>query len=123
MANSIYNFVMAINISTHESVKSYSYLNVFNEKNINTFDILTFKQIRTDENKLCQIKKTFTGGSKCTPKKVNECGKKICVRLVKIIHDRMVEGYISVALHQDNFCPVWSFFTKHFGRKETPKCK
>ena len=57
MVNSIYNFVMAINISTHESVKNYSYLNVFNEKNINTSDILTFKQMRTDENKLCQIKK------------------------------------------------------------------
>ena len=59
MVNSIYNFVMAINISTHESVKNYSYLNVFNEKNINTSDILTFKQMRTDENKLCQIKKSL----------------------------------------------------------------
>ena len=57
MVNSIYNFVMAINISTHESVKNYSYLNVLNEKNINSSDILTFKQMRTDENKLCQIKK------------------------------------------------------------------
>ena len=30
---------------------------IYNEKNINTSDILTFKQMRTDENKLCQIKK------------------------------------------------------------------
>ena len=59
MANSIYNFVMAINISTHKSIKNYSYLNVFNKKNINTSDILTFKQMRTDENKLCQIQKSL----------------------------------------------------------------
>ena len=28
-------------------LKSYSYDNVFNKKNINTFDVLTFMQMRT----------------------------------------------------------------------------
>ena len=45
MANSINNFVMAINISIDDSVKNYSCHNVFNEKNVNTFDVLTFIQI------------------------------------------------------------------------------
>ena len=42
---------MAINISIHDSVKNYSCDNVFNEKIINTFDVLKFIQMRTDKNK------------------------------------------------------------------------
>ena len=34
-----------------DSFKNQSCDNVFNEKNINTFDVLTFIQMRTDENK------------------------------------------------------------------------
>ena len=43
--------MMVINISIHDSVKNYSCHNAFNEKNINTFDVVTFIQMRTDENK------------------------------------------------------------------------
>ena len=59
MANSIRNFVMAINITIDDSVKNYSCHNVFNEKNISTFDVLTFIQMRADENKFWQIKRSL----------------------------------------------------------------
>ena len=59
MANSIYNFIMVINIDINDSVKNYSCHNVFNKKNTNTFDVLTFIQMRTDENKFCQIKRSL----------------------------------------------------------------
>ena len=42
---------MVINITIHDLVKNYSCRNVFNKKNINTFDVLTFIQMRTDEIK------------------------------------------------------------------------
>ena len=51
------NIVMATNISInktlsiHDWVKNYSCENVFNEKIINTFDVLACMQMRPDENK------------------------------------------------------------------------
>ena len=69
---------MVINISIHDSVENYSCHNVFNKNNINTFDVLTFTQMHTDENKFSQI-----GRSKFTHKKESKCDKKICARLVK----------------------------------------
>ena len=42
---------MVINISIHDWVKNYSCHNAFNKKNINAFDVLTFMQMHTDENK------------------------------------------------------------------------
>ena len=59
MANSIYNFIIVINIDINDSVKNYSCHNVFNKKNTNTFDVLTFIQMRTDENKFWQIKRSL----------------------------------------------------------------
>ena len=59
MANSIYNFIMVISIDINDSVKNYSCRNVFNKKNTNTFDVLTFIQMRTDENKFWQIKRSL----------------------------------------------------------------
>ena len=59
MANSIYNFIMVINIDINDSVKNYSSHNVFNKKNTNTFDVLTFIQMRTNENKFRQIKRSL----------------------------------------------------------------
>ena len=55
MRNSIHNFVvMVINIgidktfSIHDSVKKIIHVTTFSTKNINTFDVLTFIQMRTD---------------------------------------------------------------------------
>ena len=62
---------MVINISIHDSIENYSCHNVFNKNNINTFDVLTFTQMHTDENKFSQI-----GRSKSTHKKVSKCDKK-----------------------------------------------
>ena len=38
-------------LSIHDWVKNYSCENVFNEKIINTFDVLACMQMRPDENK------------------------------------------------------------------------
>ena len=38
-------------------LKNYLCHNVFNKKNINTFDVLTFIQVHTDENKFLQIRR------------------------------------------------------------------
>ena len=38
-------------------LKNYLCHNIFNKKNINTFDVLTFIQVRMDENKFLQIRK------------------------------------------------------------------
>ena len=50
---------MVINIDINDSVKNYSSHNVFNKKNTNTFDVLTFIQMRTNENKFRQIKRSL----------------------------------------------------------------
>ena len=42
---------MVINISIHDSVKKSFMSQCFQQKNINIFDVLTFIQVRTDENK------------------------------------------------------------------------
>ena len=47
--NSIHNMFMAINISVYDLFMS--------QKNINTLDVLTFKQVRTNENKFLQIRR------------------------------------------------------------------
>ena len=60
--------VMVKNISInktfciHDSVKNYSCHNVFNKKKYNTFDVLIFTQMRTDENKFWQIRNTSGNG-------------------------------------------------------------
>ena len=69
MANSINNFVMAINISIDDSVKNYSCHNVFNEKNVNTFDVLTSIQMRAYENKFWQVKRSLQVGISAYTKK------------------------------------------------------
>ena len=62
MALMILLFVIAINItikktfSIHDSLKNYSCYNAFNRENINTFNVLTFIQVRTDNNKFMHIK-------------------------------------------------------------------
>ena len=38
-------------VSIYNSVKNYSCHSVSNKKNINTFDVITFIQMRTEENK------------------------------------------------------------------------
>ena len=53
---------MVINISIHNFVKNYSCHNVYQQKEYQYFDVLTFIQMRTDENKLWQIERSFTGG-------------------------------------------------------------
>ena len=40
----------------HNSVKNYSCYNVFNQKDINTFDVLTFIQVSMNKNKFIQTK-------------------------------------------------------------------
>ena len=56
------NIVMVINITinktfrVHVSVKNYSCYNVFDQKDMNTFNVLTFIQVRTDENKFTEIR-------------------------------------------------------------------
>ena len=55
-------FVIVINIAIkktfgiHDSLKNYSCYNAFNRENINTFNVLTFIQVRTDKNKVMQTK-------------------------------------------------------------------
>ena len=67
---------MVINISINktfninDSVKNYSCYNVFNKKNINTFDILTFMQMHT-----VLTDKKSTSGNDHTRKKVIQCSK------------------------------------------------
>ena len=59
---------MAMNISINKalvfmiSIKNYSCHSVFNKKNISTFDVLTFKQMCSDENKFWQIINTSGNG-------------------------------------------------------------
>ena len=38
-------------------LKNYLCHNVFNKKNINTFDVLAFIQVHTDENKFLQTRR------------------------------------------------------------------
>ena len=38
-------------------LKNYSCHNFFNQKDINTFDVLTFMQVHADKNKFIQIRK------------------------------------------------------------------
>ena len=53
---------MVINIAInktffiHNSVKNYSCYDVFNQKDINTFDVLTFIQVSMNKNKFIQTK-------------------------------------------------------------------
>ena len=62
MALMIMLFVSVINITirktftTHDSLKNYLCYNAFNQENINTFNVLTFIQVRTDKNKVMQTK-------------------------------------------------------------------
>ena len=59
-------FVMVINItinktfSIHDSLKNYSCCNVFNQKGVNTFNVLTFIQVCTNKNKFTQIRNIDT---------------------------------------------------------------
>ena len=48
---------MVINISIHDSVKKLFMSQCFQQKNINTFDVLTLIKVRTDENKFLQIRR------------------------------------------------------------------
>ena len=56
------NIVMLINITMnktfriHVLVKNYSCYNVFDQKNVNTFNVLTLIQVPTDENKFTEIR-------------------------------------------------------------------
>ena len=56
------NIVTVINIAInktffiHNSVKNYSCYNVFNQKDINTFDVLTFILVSMNKNKFIQTK-------------------------------------------------------------------
>ena len=56
------NIVMLINITInktfriHVLVKNYSCYNVFDQKNVNTFNVLDLIQVRTDENKFTEIR-------------------------------------------------------------------
>ena len=60
------NIVMVIIITInktfgiHHSVKNYSCYNVFNQKDMSTFNVLTFIQVRTDKNKFTQIRNINT---------------------------------------------------------------
>ena len=62
MALMIMLFVIVINITIrktftiHDSLKNYLCYNAFNQENINTFNVLTFIQVRTDKNKVVQTK-------------------------------------------------------------------
>ena len=59
---------MAMNISINKAlvfmnlIKNYSCHSVFNKKNISTFDVLTFIQMCSDENKFWQIINTSGNG-------------------------------------------------------------
>ena len=44
----------------HVFVKTYSCYNIFNQRDMNTFNILTFMQVRTDKNKFMQIRNIKT---------------------------------------------------------------
>ena len=63
LALMIWLFVTVINItinktfSIHDSLKNNSCYSVFNQNGMNTFNVLTFIQARTDKNKFIQIKK------------------------------------------------------------------
>ena len=48
---------MMMNISIHNSVKKLIMSQCFQQKNINTFDVLTLIKVRTDENKFLQIRR------------------------------------------------------------------
>ena len=58
---------MVINISIHDLFKKLFMSQYFQEKNINTFDVLTFIKMRT-----VLTDKTFTSGNDYTHKKVSE---------------------------------------------------
>ena len=57
---------MVINITInktfgiHDSVRNYSCCNVFNQKDMNTFKVLTFMQVCTNKNKFMQIRNIDT---------------------------------------------------------------
>ena len=70
---------MVINISIHDSVKKLFISQCFQQNYINTFDVLTFIQMRTvlTNNK-------FTSGNNYTYKNVsNVVNKKICAWILK----------------------------------------
>ena len=64
------NIVMVINITISKTfnihltfndlVKHYSCYNVFNQKDMDTFNVLTFIQVRTDKNKFMETRNINT---------------------------------------------------------------
>ena len=60
------NIVTVINITInktfgiHDLYKNYPCCNVFNRENLNTFNVLTFMQVRTGKNKFMQIRNIDT---------------------------------------------------------------
>ena len=66
LALKILLFVMVINItinkafSIHDLLKNYSCYNVFNQKGMNTFNVLRFVLVCTNKNKFTQIRNIDT---------------------------------------------------------------
>ena len=52
----VINITINKTFSIPDSLKNNSCYNVFNQKGMNTFNVLTFIQARTDKNKFMQIK-------------------------------------------------------------------
>ena len=54
------NKTFDIYLTFNDLVKHYSYYNVFNQKDMDTFNVLTFIQVRTDKNKFMETRNINT---------------------------------------------------------------